>query len=201
MTFDEWADDLATRFSAFGNLIERSESLQDDFRQTFQSFSIDVLKKATKELMLLDPQPFPSDIFGKLYSRCKSMSFAPQTHGKTFDPHDEPRYKCLDCKDGGTVAIYHYCGYQPIRLGSFDMSKHLRSMIAACHCSAGVFHATEREMITGQHRRTVGGLPRFDKRKMKIITACPGDEQVNELTEFVLNDYKQQKHSGFEAYQ
>jgi hypothetical protein len=46
----------------------------------------------------------------------------------------------------------------------------------------------------------VPGLKRFDSKKMKVITATRLNEQVDELTEFVMSGYQFNKFSGFEEY-
>ena len=185
MTFDAWANDFAVRFAGFRTLLENSEPLRGEFQSTFQQFSVEVLQKATSELTLLDPQPFPSEVFAKLYSRCKSLTFAPRSHVKVYDPFDEPRYHCLDCRDGGTLTVYHPIGYSPIRNGCFEMRKHLNTIVVACHCNAGEFFSSYK---------------RYDSKKMKIVTAVKFGDQVDELTGFVLNGYQVNKFSGFEAY-
>jgi hypothetical protein len=201
MTFEQWADDYATRFPGFGNLLEKSNGLQDDFCATFRCFPIEVLQKATLEITLLDPQPFPNDHIPKLLSRCRSLTFAPRTHSAVSDPWYEPRYKCLDCRDGGTLMVYHPIGYSPIRNDCFEISKHLNSITVACTCEAGEKETRERRYKSGSGgERVVPGLKRFDSKKMKVVTATRLNDQVDELTEFVLSGYQVNKFSGFEEY-
>jgi hypothetical protein len=200
-TFSEWASDFLIRFNGFSKTVDQSEELQKEFDELFRPFTIEVLRKATRELMLLDPQPFPNEVMAKLYSRCRSMSLAPRTHESVPDPWDEPRYRCLDCRDGGTLMVYHPIGYSPIRNDCFEISKHLNSITVACTCDAGDKQTIERRYKLGNGgERIVPGLKRFDSKKMKVITATRLNEQVDELTEFVLSGYQFNKFSGFEEY-
>ena len=197
ITFNQWAEDFMVRFSKFSEMLAESDLFRDDFRDTFRPFAIEVLQKATRELTLLDPAPYPNQIFGMLHTRCKSMTMLPKMHDKVIDPWDEPRYKCLDCCDSGALQVYHPIGYSPIRSGTFQVSKHLNSIMVACTCGEGDHMAASRQ---SKGEKIVPGLKRFNKRTMKVITATRINEQVDELTEFVLSGYQKQ-FSGFEDYQ
>ncbi len=200
-TFAQWVDDFEIRFSGFAKIIDQSENLQTDFRDTFQPFALDVLKKATKELCLLDPAPFPGEVMGKLYTRCKSMTMLPRMHAEPHDPTGERKFKCLSCFDDGSILVYHPMGYQPIKNGVFSISKHLRTCVVACICEAGNLLATERRYKSANFERIVKAYPRFNPRKMHPVSDSLPEQQAIELTHFVLNDYKEDKFSGFEAYE
>lgn len=200
-TFSEWANDFMVRFYNFAKLVDQSDKLKKEFRDTFQRFEIEVLEKATLELTLLDPAPFPNDVMGKLYTRCKSMTMLPRMHQAPYDPTKEQRFKCLDCRDSGSIEVYHPMAYKPIKDGEFSVSKHLRTCLAACTCDEGTVMATERRYKSGSADRIVKGYPRFNPTKMQPMQATRIEEQVVELTHFVLNDFQENKFSGFEDYQ
>lgn len=200
-TFRQWVSDFEIRFGGFAKLIDQSTELQRDFQETFSGFSVDVLRKATKELCLLDPQPFPGEVMAKLYARCKSISFVPRSHDVVPDPHKEPRYRCLECCDCGTIWVYHPKAYQPISEDYFDSTKHLNTIVVACICSAGEIEAKPREYRNGGNVRKVEGAKRFNPSTMLPVLATRMADQIAELTEFVLNSYRVQKFSGFEDWQ
>jgi hypothetical protein len=200
-TFKQWANDYATRFPNVGRILAESESFRGDWEDVLSKFSIETLLEATRWVALLDPQPFPGDHFPKLVARCKSMTMLPRMHQAPYDPTKEQRFKCLDCRDSGSIEVYHPMAYKPIKDGEFSVSKHLRTCLVACTCDSGTVMATERRYKSGSTDRIVKGYPRFDPRKMQPMQATRIEEQVVELTHFVLNEFQETKFGGFEDYQ
>jgi hypothetical protein len=192
-SFQEWANDFMVRFNWLGEQAAESQSLREDFAATFSGFSVDVLKKATREIALLDPQPRTNEIMPKLLARCRSLSFVPRSHNLNDDPLKEPRYCCLQCRDLGYIEVYHPLAYTPIRAGCFEASKHFRYLIVACTCDEGVAINTRRESSKSSP------LLRFNPIKMMQVKAARTSDQIAELTEFVTN--RSVKFSGFESYQ
>jgi hypothetical protein len=201
MTFAEWAKDFQIRFNWFGEMLadEDAKILRQEFEETFRKFSVDVLRKATTELTLMDPQPKTGEIMAKLYARCKSLTMLPVTHSKPVDPNAEPRYKCLACVDSGALQVYHPKGYQPIKNGSFEIGKHLNTIMVACTCDAGRREQKERRYMVSGAERITQGLKEYNSDKMRIVNAIGVENQAAELTEFVLS--MKPKFSGFENYQ
>jgi hypothetical protein len=191
-TFEGWTSDYCTRYPAVGKTLSESQSMRGDWHHALAKFSVETLRQATREIALLDPQPFPSEHLPKLVARCKSLTFAPRAHAAPVDPHQEIRYRCIACQDGGTIEVYHPMAYRQIKDGAFDPKKHLNTIVVACTCGEGDVQSRER--------RNRKGLKRFDAKRMKPVKECKTADQVAELTEFVLNDLQAPKWSGFEAY-
>jgi len=96
-------------------------------------------------------------------------------------------YECPQCRDRGYLEIYHPLGYQPIRDKTFAISKHLRTVVVACTCFKG---EEMRKPIEPGKQNQCKPLIEFDSAVMKPVTTPIISEQVEELENFVTNDWQ-----------
>lgn len=59
------------------------------------------------------------------------------THLPKTNPEDEPRYRCLDCRDTGLVNVWHVTAMLAAKQGKFDKRRHTTNCVIRCRCVAG----------------------------------------------------------------
>lgn len=176
--FDDWIDMHCARFSGVSNMIENDPTISNDWFSRIGHATVDQATEATREIMAMDPQPFPSDHLGKLASIIKSLRFI-EFESDRFTPKVES-YRCLQCFDRGAVYVFHPLAYSEIRNGTFDKSKHVNEIVVACYCDAGKIHQQPKT------KTSCHPLMQFDANRM-----LPTHEQTaDDLVEFVNDRYR-----------
>lgn len=96
---------------------------------------------------------------------------------------DGPNYRCLICRDRGTVYCYDPAYYDEFKYGTFTISGHLRETTFACSCDKGANHRKPRDQERGKH--TFSPLKTYDPARHCKVDALGVDSQVEELKQFV----------------
>ena len=134
--FSDWLGMHRNRFPGVDKLIGGDETIAADFWAVLSRFTADELRAATRDIMAMDPQPFPGDHLGKIRALCRTVRF--RKHEREPQPYrQEESYRCGRCRDRGSIHVFHPCAYRPIVDGTFDEKQHLREIVVACNCAAG----------------------------------------------------------------
>lgn len=79
-------------------------------------------------------------ICSKILNAMKGGSSAHEAcaiHLPPIDEEDQPRYRCLTCRDTGMVNVWHVTAMHAARHGKFDRRRHSSPCVIRCNCDAG----------------------------------------------------------------
>ena len=201
--FDEWLTHHCNRFAGLDRKIfgdDRNDgdpTIARDFFHHLGSFEKSELMAATLHLMALEDQPFPEQHLGKIKAFCKTNRF--EKHKKDPQPYrKEETYRCGQCRDRGSIYVFHPIAYRPIFEDRFDRKRHLNEIVVSCNCAAGQPLCNKEPSDKG-----FKNMLRFSEHTMFPVLDPETQQERTELdlVQFVTEQYRPRNfHSEFESF-
>lgn len=202
--FASWLERHRNRFPGVDKLMESDESMALDFWHKLNRFDVEDLNTATREVMAMDPQPYPGDHLGKVLTICRSGRFRKyEKIPKHQSYRQEERYDCGRCRDRGCFEVFHPCAYRPIMSEVFNEAKHLREITVACNCAAAQPMSNKSPENLSRHGSFENMLTFNEQTMLPVLDTDTREKRtVYDLVQFVTEVYKPRNyHNEFATFE